>query len=133
MLYSSKEDRLNPVAPGDADETTLGGYIAIHGRAPGFDASDGSPYTAAVENEELEGGKWAGYLIFLRWADHGSAIMGHLETDDLVTADSAEEARGMLERLPLTKVKEILEETIASRSDDTPRQGFFDDENEEEF
>lgn len=58
--------------------------------------------------------------------------MGHVETDDLVTGASAEEVRAKLDEMPLTRVKEILEETIRRKKDDVPQQGFFDDENEDE-
>ncbi|MEX0912872.1 MAG: hypothetical protein WD737_12975 [Gemmatimonadota bacterium] len=114
------EDRLNPIAPEDADESTLGGYTAVHGRAPSFEASDGSPYTVALEIDESEEepGSYAAYLIFLRWANEGSAIMGHVETGDLATGATAEEARAELEKLTLTRVKEILDEAIARKRDE---------------
>jgi hypothetical protein len=118
MLYKSAEDRLNPIAPPEADESTLGGYLAVHGRAPGFDGSDGCPYTVAIETDPDERGQVAGYLVFLRWASAGTAIMGHLETGDLVFADSAEEAHDVLSGLTLVKVKQILEETIKRKREE---------------
>jgi hypothetical protein len=108
------EDRLNPIPPEGVDESTLGGYPAVHGRAPGFEGVDGCAYTVAIEIEEAEEGsdEWIAYLVFLRWADHGSAIMGHLETDDLARAPTPEAARTAVEALPLTRVKEILDEVV---------------------
>ena len=58
---------------------------------------------------------YAGYLVFIRWAQTGSAIMGHLETGDLVSARTEEEARTLLEALPLTEVRALLDEAIARR------------------
>jgi hypothetical protein len=115
MKYSSSEDRLNPVAPADADETTLGGYTAVHGRAAAFEARDGEPYTVGIETAAPEdpGAPAAGYLVFIRWARTGTAIMGHLVTDDLVEAASEAEARALLEALPLQRVRRLLDETIA--------------------
>jgi len=112
------EDRLNPVAPTSADEETLGGYTAIHGRAPAFEGADGLPYTAAMEVDgpDAPGGAWAGYLVFLRWAENSSAIMGHLETEDLVQGMTEAEARTALEALPLRRVREILDETIERKA-----------------
>jgi len=115
VKFSGMEDRLNPVAPEGTDESTLGGYPAVHGRAPAFEGSDGFPYTAAVETEEDEDG-WNAYLVFLRWADSGSAIMGHLETADLASGATREEAIRRIEALPLARVKEILEEEIARKA-----------------
>jgi hypothetical protein len=116
------EDRLNPVAPEGVDDSTLGGYPAVHGRAPSFEASDGSPYSVAVETDRLDDGSWAAYLIFLRWAETGSAIMGHLETGDLARAATAEEAKALLDPLPLSRVKEILEESLAARREERERE-----------
>lgn len=118
MKYQGAEDRLNPVPPEDADEGTLGGYPRVHGRAVAFEGVDGRPYTAAVETEPLGDDGWAGYLVFLRWADTGTAVMGHIETGDLVEAASEPEARAALERLPLDRVKQILDETILARQRD---------------
>jgi hypothetical protein len=111
VQYRNAEDRLNPIAPEGVDDTTLGGYPAVHGRAPGFEGSDGEPYTAAIETEQ-SGDSWAAYLVFVRWARTGSAIMGHLETEDLATGRTEPETRAALEALPLPRVREILDETI---------------------
>lgn len=115
MKYASAEDRLNPIAPPDADEGTLGGYMAIHGRAAAFESADGEPYTVGVETDATGDDTlpYAGYLVFIRWAQTGTAIMGHLATDDLVTAPTEEEARARLEALPLREVRALLDETIA--------------------
>jgi hypothetical protein len=114
VRYTSSEDRLNPIAPAGADESTLGGYASVHGRAPAFEGRDGEPYTADIEIQEPEdaGDPWAAYLVFLRWARSGTAIMGHLDTDDLTTGSDANEARAALEAFPLIRVKELLDEAI---------------------
>ncbi|HEX2207179.1 MAG TPA: hypothetical protein VHG93_05815 [Longimicrobium sp.] len=115
MKYASAEDRLNPVAPPDADESTLGGYMAVHGRAAAFESADGEPYTVGVETDATgdDALPYAGYLVFIRWAQTGSAIMGHLATGDLVTAPTEGEARALLEALPLREVRTLLDEAIA--------------------
>jgi hypothetical protein len=119
MKYASAEDRLNPVAPEGVDESTLGGYTAVHGRAAAFEAGDGEPYTVAVETDAAEDGDpelpVAGYLVFIRWAQTGTAIMGHLETGDLVHARTPDEARALLDALPLHEVRRLLDETIARK------------------
>ena len=117
MKYQSAEDRLNPVTPEGADESTLGGYSLVHGRAASFEGCDGEPYTAAIETDRAEEDpdRWTAYLIFLRWAQTGSAIMGHLETVDLVDGSTEEEVRAQLEALPLKTVKEILDGEITRR------------------
>ncbi|MBW3630061.1 MAG: hypothetical protein KY464_12280 [Gemmatimonadetes bacterium] len=125
MRYQSAEDRLNPVTPEGVDDSTLGGYAAVHGRAAAFEGSDGQPYTAAVEVERADeaSGEWVAYLIFLRWAQTGSSVMGHLETGDLTGAPTQQEARAALEGLPLSSVKEILDQEIARRSAEEAAEG----------
>lgn len=121
MQYQSGEDRLNPIAPEGVDDTTLGGYPAVHGRAAAFEGADGQPYTAAIEVEapETPDGQWASYLVFLRWAQTGSSIMGHLETGNLAEGSTEREARAALETLPLRSVKAILDQQILlKRSED---------------
>ena len=117
MLYNNAEDRLNPIAPEGVDESTLGGYQAVHGRAAAFQGIDGQPYTVAVDTEYTEGERspWAGYLVFVRWAATGTAVMGHLESEDLITGDSEAEVCAALEAMPLTQVKTILDEAILRR------------------
>lgn len=117
MRYRNAEDRLNPIAPEGVDDTTLGGYPAVHGRAPAFEGADGQPYTAGIEVDSSDdpAAPWAAYLVFIRWAATGSAIMGHLETDDLVRGGSEAEVREAAGRLPLARVRAILDETIARK------------------
>lgn len=117
MWYRNAEDRLNPVTPEGVNDTTLGGYPAVHGRAPAFEGVDGAPYTVAIEAEpEGEAGEsWVGYLVFVRWSDTGTAVMGHLDSEDLAWGTSETEARSRLEELPLARVQRILDETIVRK------------------
>lgn len=119
MRFPGFEDRLNPVTREGIDEGTLGGYPAVHGRAPGFEGSDGHPYTVAIESESADDGSghWVAYLVFVRWASGGSAIMGHLESDDLVRGPTQAAVLGEIEGYPLDRVKEVLEELIATRQE----------------
>jgi len=125
MFFRGSEDRLNPVTPEGVDDTTLGGYLRVHGRAAAFEGSDGEPYTAAVETDHGDGPEHsrAAYLVFLRWSSTGSAVMGHLETDDLAWGATEEEARAALEAFPLARVKAILDETIRARRERDAGEG----------
>ena len=111
------EDRLNPIAPEDADEATVGGYFAIHGRSPAFEGTDGLPYTVAIESEAAEGDEsaWVAYFVFLRWAENSTAIMGHLESGDLAGGPSEAAARESLGRMSLLEAKAVLDRLIEER------------------
>ncbi|CAA9370727.1 MAG: hypothetical protein AVDCRST_MAG68-5732 [uncultured Gemmatimonadetes bacterium] len=117
MRYSGSEDRLNPQTPEGVTDETLGGYARVHGRAAAFQGCDGEPYTAAVETDETGDPQnpWAAYLVFVRWAQTGTAVMGHLETGDLVAAPTEDAAREALEGLSLAEVRALLDETIRRR------------------
>jgi hypothetical protein len=117
VKYQSAEDRLNPITPEGVDDTTLGGYPLVHGRAPSFEGADGQPYTVGIDTDRAAGreNRWVAYLVFVRWAQTGSAIMDHMETPDLAEAASEAEARAVLEELPLHTVREILDQEIARR------------------
>ena len=117
VLYKNAEDRLNPITPAGMDDTTLGGYSTVHGRAAAFSGSDDEPYTVAIDVEDTGEGDtpWAAYIVFLRWSQTGTAVMGHLETEDLARGRDEAEARDRLAALPLARVKEILDETIARK------------------
>jgi hypothetical protein len=121
MKYASAEDRLNPVTPEGVTDDTLGGYAAVHGRAASFEGCDGEPYTVAVEtdaSDDDEARPFAAYLVFVRWARTGSAIMGHLDTGDLATAATEAEARAALEGLTLAEVRRILDDAIRRGRED---------------
>ena len=93
---------------------TLSGYLQHHKRPPGFEASDGHPYTVSVEVEKtpnlLE--PFSGFLVFPRWADTGVGIIGHLETAMLRHGTSREEVESALGALTLLEVNHLLEEAI---------------------
>jgi hypothetical protein len=119
MRFQSSEDRLNPITPEGVEDTTLGGYSAVHGRAAAFEGGDGEPYTVAIETDRAEDGSgWTAYLVFLRWSQTGSAVMGHFETGDLTRGSTEKEARDLLEAIPLRRVREILEAEIERRRTD---------------
>ncbi|HEX2188589.1 MAG TPA: hypothetical protein VHG51_06800 [Longimicrobiaceae bacterium] len=122
MFFRGSEDRLNPVTPEGVDDTTLGGYPAVHGRAPAFEGADGEPYTAAVETDATDDPEtpWAAYLVFVRWSRGGTAVMGHLETGDLETGSTEHGARAALEAWPLSRVKGVLDDLIGERGRSAP-------------
>src|SRR5215218_6429209 len=118
MKYASAEDRLNPVTPEGVTDDTIGGYQAVHGRAAAFEAFDGEPYTVGVETDESgdPAAPFSAYLVFVRWAQTGSAVMGHLETEDILSAATEDQARAAAEALTLAEVRQILDETIRRRA-----------------
>ncbi len=107
-------------APTDAEasaagDITLGGYVQVHNRPPAFEGADGQPYTVDVDVEEDEAGRWAAFLVFLRWAETGAGIMDHMESGDVAYGASDDEARAAARELSLYEVKAELDAAIERR------------------
>lgn len=99
------------------DDSTLGGYLARHDRAPAFAGSDGNAYSVAiyVDPEPDAEGRFGASLLFVRWTPAGDAPAGHVESDDLAWADTPKAAAATLTRFTLQEVKDELERAIARR------------------
>lgn len=114
-------------APGGAEvdaselDMTLGGYIAKHTRPPAFGGVDDQPYTVDVDVEptgEQGARAHAAFLVFIRWAETGAGIMGHVETDDVTFGATAEEAKLRALELTLYEVKAELDAAIERKRKD---------------
>ncbi len=99
----------------DADDT-IAGYVAVHGRPPGFQGSDGRPYSVGVfsDDDPAPDGRYGAALIFIRWAPD-NAPDGHLESEYLAFDATSTAAEAAVGRLTLSEVKGILDRLIASR------------------
>jgi hypothetical protein len=97
-----------------ADEATLRGYQAVHGRPPGFEGSDGRAYSVGVFSEDDPGpdGRFGAALIFVRWSVANEPD-GHLETGFLAYDADPARAEEAVGRLTLDAVKGHLDRLIA--------------------
>lgn len=116
-----RELLLDPEAdPERGKDVTLGGYIAKHDRPPAFEGEDGCPYTVATDAEETgdPDERYDAFLTFIRWADTGAGIMGHIDSDVLAHAATYDDAVAALLDLSLFEVKEALDGAIRRHADD---------------
>lgn len=97
-------------------EFTLGGYMALHDRAPAFTGIDGRAYSVAlwVADDPDERGRHGGALLFVRWSPDGANPDGHHETDWIVRGTTVDEARERLGAYSLYDVKAMLDELITA-------------------
>jgi hypothetical protein len=95
-----------------ADESTLGGYVAVHARPPAFEGVDGVPYSVDVVVDDTDDRQTpvGAFLLFVRW--DGQTVGGHLETDFLAKGTSEAEVRDAIGRMPLLTVKATLDAMI---------------------
>lgn len=95
-------------------DASLGGYFREHSRPPAFEGPDGEPYTVSLEAEKTPDlrAPYEGYLVFPRWAATGLGVVGHVETPTLARAATREEVENVLREIPLSRVKELLDEAV---------------------
>jgi hypothetical protein len=111
------------------DESTIGGYAAVHDRPAAFEGSDGFSYSVELMTDETGDVKspWSGFILFVKWARLGAQTPeGHLESEYLVHASTEADARRELGRLPLDTVKALLDRLITDSTGSTPTRRWWD-------
>jgi hypothetical protein len=109
------------------DETTVGGYAAVHARAAALEGRDGHSYSLEVLTDETgdPARPFGAYLVFLQWRRMGEqGIAGHLETDFLAQAGTAADAARLAGALPLAECQRLLDALIVARDGDGGRRWF---------
>ena len=121
MTENHEHDDHDDDQPVDLGDGTLGGYLELHNRPPGFEGCDGQPYTVSIETEKSGNlrAPWIAYLVFPRWAETGLGIVGHVETPVLWEARGRDEVITLAGATPLLRVKELLDEAIRNRAKGT--------------
>ena len=126
--------RFRPADHSKGDESTIGGYAAVHDRPAAFEGSDGFSYSVELMAEETpdQASPWAAFILFVKWARLGAQTPeGHLETDYLTTGATEREAIDRLGRTPLADVKTLLDELIERRRGSAPQRRWWDAMNDE--
>ena len=96
------------------DDTTLGGYQAVHQRPPAFGGADGQSYSVSPWVDEVAAdttGRYGAALLFVRWAG-GDKPVGHLETDYLAFGATPDAALAPVLALTLREVKQHLDRCV---------------------
>ena len=129
MTQHAAEHR--PSDPAAGDESTVGGYAAVHGRPAAFEGVDGFSYSVemcADETGEPGGARWGGYFLFLRWRRLGaSGVEGHVESDFVTRARTEVAALDALGRVPLRTAKATLDTLVrrAQRASGAPARKWW--------
>ena len=121
--------RYRPPDHSKGDESSIGGYPAVHDRPAAFEGSDGFSYSVEmmVEPTGDTSGTWGAFFLFVKWARVGAqSPEGHLETEYLLTAGSEGDATAAIGETPLTEVKLLLDRLIAQRDGKAPSRKWWD-------
>jgi hypothetical protein len=118
-----------PAAPDAGDESTVGGYAAVHGRPAAFEAVDGFSYSVEMCADETGGpgaAAWGGYFLFLRWRRLGAqGVEGHLESDFVTRAATEVGALDALGRVPLRVAKATLDTLVRKQPGGAPARRWW--------
>jgi hypothetical protein len=109
------------------DETTVGGYHAVHSRPAALEGRDGMSYSLDILSDSTgeSARPYGAYLIFVQWARLGAQkAEGHLETDFIAWGMSEGEAELALGALPLAQAQRALDTLIATRDGASTRRWF---------
>lgn len=109
------------------DESTVGGYAAVHGRAAALEGKDGMSYSLEVLTDETGdlARPFGAYLLFLQWRRVGAqGIEGHLESEFLAYAQSAAEAGALVAQTPITECQRLLDALVAARDGNSGRRWY---------
>jgi hypothetical protein len=121
--------RYQPPDPSKGDESTIGGYMAVHDRPAAFEGSDGFSYSVEIMAEPMHeaADSWGAFFLFVKWARVGAqSPEGHLETEYLLTAASEHDARSAIGETSLEEVKLLLDRLIARREGTVPGRKWWD-------
>jgi hypothetical protein len=121
--------RYQPPDPSKGDESTIGGYIAVHDRPAAFEGSDGFSYSVEIMTERAGAARqlWAAFFLFIKWSRLGAQTPeGHLESDYLVFGATEHAARAELGATSLAEVKALLDRLIAAQHGGTPTRRWWD-------
>lgn len=110
------------------DESTVGGYAAVHARPAALEGRDGMSYSLEIladsSGESTAGREFGAYLLFLRWKRIGEqGVAGHLESSFLAWGSTASQARRALGGMPLAEAQRLLDAlVVAGNADSTPHR-----------
>ena len=124
--------RYRPPDHSKGDESTIGGYAAVHDRPAAFEGSDGYSYSVEIMAERAAArgggdGEWRAFFLFIKWARIGAQTPeGHLESDYLAHGVTEHDARDALGTTPIADVKALLDQLIDERSGSSPTRRWWD-------
>jgi len=121
--------RYRPPDHSKGDESTIGGYAAVHDRPAAFEGSDGFSYSVELIVEETPDGEapWSAFILFVKWSRIGAQTPeGHLESDYLAHGATEADARRALGAMPISDVKHVLDHLIAEKGSSENTRRWWD-------
>ncbi len=107
------------------DESTVGGYAAVHARPAALEGRDGMSYSLDVLSDSTgdPARPYGAFLLFVQWSRVGAQkAEGHLETDFIAWGTTAAEAERAIGAMPIAEAQRLLDALIVARDGATTRR-----------
>lgn len=107
------------------DESTVGGYAAVHARPAALEGRDGMSYSLDVLSDSTGDASrpYGAFLLFVQWSRIGAQkAEGHLETDFVAWGATAAEAERAIGAMPIAEAQRLLDGLIVARDGATTRR-----------
>lgn len=114
-----------PPDPSKGDDSTIGGYAAVHARPAALEGRNGFSYSIEILSDATDDAvePFGAYLMFVQWSRLGAQkVEGHVESDFLAWGTSADEAEGLLGAMKLTAAQTELDRLLRARDGDSSRR-----------
>ncbi len=111
------------------DESTVGGYAAVHARPAALEGTDGMSYSLEIlvdtTDDPTPDRTYGAYFLFVQWTRVGEqGVSGHLESDFLAWGATAATARRALGAMPLRGAQAVLDALVRARDGVSARRWF---------
>ena len=107
------------------DESTVGGYAAVHARPAALEGRDGLSYSLEILTDSTgePARPFGAYLLFVQWKRIGEqGVSGHLESEFLAFDQTPLRAKRTLSAMPLADAQRTLDALISGRDAGSTRR-----------
>lgn len=107
------------------DESTVGGYAAVHARPAALEGRDGMSYSLDMLSDSTGDAArpYGAFLLFVQWSRIGAQkAEGHLETDFVAWGATAADAERAIGAMPITEAQRLLDALIVERDGASTRR-----------
>lgn len=114
-----------PPDPSKGDDSTIGGYAAVHSRPAALEGRDGFSYSIEILSDSTDDQvePFGAYLMFVQWSRLGAQkVEGHVESEFLAWGETADEAEGLLGEMKLAGAQTVLDGLLRARDNDSTRR-----------
>ena len=120
-----------PADHSKGDESTVGGYAAVHARPAALEGRDGMSYSLEIltdsTGEADRERAFGAYLLFVQWKRIGEqGVAGHLESDFLTWGATAARATRELGAMALVEAQRVLDGLVAEHAGEHQGRRWWD-------